>query len=203
MFLPLDTRDAANQILNGFNGQFLSFGDIQARNIRLKIMAKQEQIQSNAVTGAYVSLVPKPLIYFETVSNQVDRTSGFNFALGLDYTIWDGFKRVREIKRQKLKAEQMRIDRSLFSEKLYVEYKRLRSELDGSGERDGFVWEQAKLAEMGEEKALLLYKTGDLTYDQVHRQENGEGGGRDKLNHESSKPCIHSDRFGHNCRRFG
>jgi outer membrane protein TolC len=164
--LPLDTRDAANQILNGFNGQGISFADIQGRNLKLKMMAKQEQAQSNSVTGAYVSLVPKPLIIFESVSNQVDRTSGFNLGLGLDYTIWDGFRRVREIKRQKFKAEQLRIDRNMASERLYGDYKRMRSELDGSGEREGFFWEQAKVAEMGEEKALLMYKSGDLPYDQ-------------------------------------
>jgi hypothetical protein len=165
-YLPLDTRDAANQILAGFNGQLVTFAEIQAGNMPLKILAKKEQLQSNMVTGAYVALIPKPVFVFEDVQNQVDRTSGFNMALGLDYTIWDGFKRVRDIKRQKMKAEQLKIDRDKFSQRLYNQFKRLRVELGLSGEREGFNREQARLAELTEERAFLQYKAGEITYEQ-------------------------------------
>jgi hypothetical protein len=164
--LPLDTRDAANQILNGFNGALVTFGHVQSQNLSLKIMAKQEQLQSNRVTGAYVALVPKPFVYAEDVQNQVDRTSGFNLAVGLNYTLWDGFRRVREIKKQKMKAEQLQLDRSQLSQKLYNTFKNLRGELDASGEKEGFYREQAKLAELAEEKAFLSYKAGNLPYDE-------------------------------------
>jgi outer membrane protein TolC len=96
----------------------------------------------------------------------VDRTSGFNLALGLDYTIWDGFKRVREIKKQKMKAEQLSIDRDKYSQRLYNQFKRLRADLDLSGEREGFYREQARLAELTEEKAFLQYKAGEVPYEQ-------------------------------------
>jgi outer membrane protein TolC len=165
-YLPLDTRDAANQILAGFNGQLVTFAEIQGGNMGLKILAKKEQLQSNMTTGAYLALIPKPVFVLEDVQNQVDRTSGFNLALGLDYTVWDGFKRVREIKRQKMKAEQLRIDRDKFSQRLYNQFKRLRAELGLSGEREGFYREQARLAELTEEKAFLQYKSGEITYEQ-------------------------------------
>ena len=165
-YLPLDTRDAANQILAGFNGQLVTFAEIQGGNMPLKILAKKEQLQSNMTTGAYVALIPKPVFVLEDVQNQVDRTSGFNLALGLDYTIWDGFKRVRDIKRQKLKAEQLKIDRDKFSQRLYNQFKRLRGELGLSGEREGFNREQARLAELTEERAFLQYKAGEITYEQ-------------------------------------
>ncbi len=165
-YLPLDTRDAADQILAGFNGQVVTFPEIQGSNLRLKILAKKEQLQSNLVTGAYVSLVPRPILVLEDISDTVDRTSGFNMALGIDYTVWDGFKRVRDIKRQKMKAEQFKIDRSQFSRKLYNKFRNLRGELDLAGEREGFYREQARLAELTEEKAFLQYKSGEITYDQ-------------------------------------
>lgn len=164
--LPLETRDAANQILNGFNGNLITFGHVQGQNLSLKILAKQEQLQSSKVTGAYVALVPKPFVYVEDVQNQVDRTSGFNFAVGLNYTLWDGFRRVREIKKQKVKAEQAQLDRNQLSQKLYNSFKNLRGELDASGEKEGFYREQAKLAELAEEKAFLSYKAGSLPYDE-------------------------------------
>ncbi len=165
-YLPLDTRDAANQILGGFNGQYITFADVQGGNLGLKIAAKREQAQSNLVTGAYLALVPKPNLVLEQIDNQVDRTSGFNFALGLQYTIWDGFRRVREIKRQKMLAEQLKLDRNELSTKVYTQFKRLRSGLELSGEREAVVREQARLAELSEERALADYKAGAITYDQ-------------------------------------
>jgi outer membrane protein TolC len=165
-YLPLDTRDALNQVLNGFNGRAVTFGDVQARNYALKIIAKNEQLQSNFVTGAYVSLLPRPVMVFESIDNQVDRTSGFNFALGLDYTVWDGFRRVRDIKRQKMKGEQLKLDRDLLAKKVYGSFVQLRGLLNSSGEKEAFEREQAKLAEMSEEKAFTYYKAGSIPYEE-------------------------------------
>ncbi len=164
--LPLDTRDAVNQILAGFNGQFITFGDVQGGNLSLKMAAKKEQVQSNLVTGAYLALVPKPVLVMEQIDNQVDRTSGFNFAVGVQYSAWDGFKRVREIKRQKIIAEQLKLDRNELSTKLYTQFKLIRGGLELSGERETVIREQARLAELNEERALSDYKAGAITYDQ-------------------------------------
>ncbi len=164
--LPLDTRDAANQILGGFNGQFVTFADVQGGNLGLKIAAKKEQVQSNLVTGSYLALVPRPTLLVEDIGNQVDRTSGFNFAVGVEYSIWDGFRRVREIKRQKILAEQLKLDRSELSTKLYTQFKRIRDGLELSGERETVIREQARLAELSEERALSDYKAGTISYDQ-------------------------------------
>jgi len=165
-YLPLDTRDAANQILGGFNGQFVTFADVQGGNLGLKIAAKKEQVQSNLVTGSYLALVPRPTLLIEQIDNQVDRTSGFNFAVGVEYSLWDGFRRVREIKRQKILAEQMKLDRSELSTKLYTQFKRIRGGLELSGEKESVIREQARLSELNEERALSDYKAGAITYDQ-------------------------------------
>jgi len=165
MGLPLDTRDAVNQILRGFDGRFVTFADVQGSNLKLKIMAKREQVQSQRVTGSYVALLPRPVVVFEQIENQVDRSSGMNFAVGLDYTLWDGFLRVRDIKRQKMIARQLNIDRRQFSERLYVTFNQLRGTLDVSGEREALAREQAKLAELSEERAFLQYKAGTIGYD--------------------------------------
>ena len=168
--LPLDTRDAANQILNGFNGRWMTFADIQGRNIKLKMAAKKEQAQSVMVTGAYLQLVPKPLFVFTDNKNTPNTTSGVNMALGLDYILWDGFKRVRDISRQKFKAQQLEIDRKQLSEKLYSDFKKIRGEIESTGEQSSLSREQAKLADLAEEKAAILYKSGTMDYGEYSDQ---------------------------------
>jgi outer membrane protein TolC len=165
-YLPLDTRDAVKQILGGFNGETVTFPEIQANNLSLKILAKKEQLQSNYVTGAYVKLLPRPLIVFENVQNQPNAASGFNIALGLEYTLWDGFKAVRDIKRQKLNGRIAEIKRSEASQEIYGQFKKIRNVLQLAGEQEAYSREQAKLAELTEEKAFLGYKSGAEDYDQ-------------------------------------
>ncbi len=164
--LPLDTRDAANQILGGFNGRLVTFVQIQSNSLSLKVAAKKEQLQSNAVTGSYVALLPQPRLLMEGLTNQVDRTSGVNVALGLDYTLWDGFRRVRNIKRQKLESRMAAIDRKELSVEIYNRYREIQAELDLLGDRQAFCREQTRLAELNEERALTQYKAGQLPYEQ-------------------------------------
>jgi len=164
--LPLDTRDAVNQILRGFTGESVTFADVQGSSLPLKLAAKQEQLQSNSVTGSYVALLPRPVILFEDIQNEVDRRSGFNFAFGLDYTLWDGFKRVREIKRQKLKLQRAEIKRKELSEEMYILFNDLRNTLSSAGEMEGVYREQVTIAELSEERAFLGYKAGSLQYEQ-------------------------------------
>ena len=162
--LPLDTRDAVNQILRGFNGASVTFADIQGNNLGLKILAKKEQLRSNSVTGAYVSLLPRPVMLAEGISNEVDRASGFNLAFGLDYTLWDGFKRVRAIKKYKLEAQQAEIERKEASEDLYLAFKDLRNQLGLASEKESVAREQAKIMEMKEEQTFIAYKAGASDY---------------------------------------
>ncbi len=164
-YLPLDTRDAESQILGGFKGCGINFNTVQALNYDLKLLAKQEQLQSTIVTAAYVALVPQPTLVMEDLTNQQDRASGFNLAFGLNYMIWDGFRRVREIKRQKLEARKMAIDRKKLSEALYGEYRRLLDTIRLSESKSRYIWEQVNLAEMAEEKVFSQYKSGNAPYE--------------------------------------
>lgn len=156
--LPLDTRDAANQVLSGFNGRGITFGQIQGNNLALKILAKQEQLESNLVTGTYVAILPQPLVIFQDISNQVDRTSGLNFLFGFRYNLWDGFKGVRRIKRQKMEARQAKIEREEKSRALYEAYKRLRSSLEMANKQEALVRVQKTIAEKDAEQARRLEK---------------------------------------------
>jgi outer membrane protein TolC len=163
-YLPLDTRDAIEQLLSGFNGRLITFSDVQAANQRLQILAKKEQVQSVKIQGAYVAILPRPVFVFESLSNQVDRSSGFNLAVGFDHTLWDGFRAIRAIKREKLTARDMFLQRKEMSRHLYVNYRRLISQLDISAEREAFNREKERLAESTEERALDRYRSGELSY---------------------------------------
>jgi outer membrane protein TolC len=162
--LPLDTRDAPNQILAGVRGDLITFTDIQARNLNLRMLAKREQLQSSLVTGAYVELLPRPMLIMESLSNEVDRSSGFNFGFGLNYNIWDGFKRVRNIRRQKMEMRQLNLDRNMLSKKLYIEYRKLHTSLEMSAEKERLFHEAVRLAEYRADQAYSQYTAGRSQY---------------------------------------
>ena len=164
--LPLDTRDASNQILNGFQPKRITFADVQGGNLQLKVSAKKEQMQSSVVAGAYVALVPQPQLVFSQDANVPNAASGLNLGIGLNYMLWDGFRRVRDIKRQKLLAQKYNLDREELSQQLYLRFKKLKSGMSLSSERESLSREQAKLADLAEEKALSSYKSGQIDYNQ-------------------------------------
>jgi outer membrane protein TolC len=164
--LPLDTRNAVEQVLGGYNGQMTTFSDIQAANPKLKILAKKEQLQSVKVQGTYVAILPRPVILLESLSNEVDRVSGFNFAIGVDHTLWDGFRKIRDIKRQKMEMRVLNLERHEMSKQLYVKYRQLRTVLDTAADREAIQLEQEKLAELNEERTLSRFKSGTAAFEE-------------------------------------
>jgi len=164
-YLPLDTRDAINQVLNGFDASMVTFSDIQGENLVLKILAKKEQLQSVKVATAYMLLLPQPVLLFQNITNTPDVTSGLNVAIGFDQYIWDGFRRVRDVKRQKMILRQAHIERTTQSEALYNKYRTLHTTADVAAQTGALNREQSKLAELSEERELLRYKSGDVPFD--------------------------------------
>lgn len=112
----------------------------------MKILAKKEQLESSFVSACYVAILPQPLVIFQDISNEVDRTSGLNFLLGFKYNLWDGFKGVRRIKRQKMEARQAKIEREEQSRELYEAYRKLRATLEMVDRQEALVREQKGVA---------------------------------------------------------
>ncbi|MGC8603313.1 MAG: TolC family protein, partial [Desulfomonilaceae bacterium] len=121
-------------------------------------------MQSNAIAGAYLAILPQPQFVFQDNENTPNMASGLNLAVGLDYTIWDGFRRVRDIKRQKLMAQKYNLDREKLSHQLYVKFRKLKNAMALAGQRESLSREKAKLADLAEEKALNDYKSGLIDY---------------------------------------
>ena len=112
----------------------------------MRILAKREQLESNLVSATYVAILPQPMIIFQNISNEVDRSSGLNFLFGFKYNLWDGFKGVRRIKRQKMEARQAKIERKEKSRELYEAYKKLRTTLDMTDKQEALVRDQKRIA---------------------------------------------------------
>jgi outer membrane protein TolC len=108
--------------------------------------------------------VPQPQFVFQQDTNTPNATSGLNMGVGVDYKLWDGFKRVRDIRRQKLMAQKYNLDREKLSQQLYMKFKKIKSGLGLSNEKEGLSREQAKLADLAEEKALSNYRSGLIDY---------------------------------------
>ncbi len=164
-YLPLDTRDTVNQILAGFNGRGISFPEIESENWSLKISAKKEQVQSCAVTGAYVALLPQPSMVFQGNNNQVNAVNGLTASFGFNYILWDTFKRVRDIKRQKLNTRLANLEREELAVQLYQSYSGYLKDIDITAEKESLKREESKLAELVEDKTYVQYKAGDIPMD--------------------------------------
>jgi outer membrane protein TolC len=164
-YLPLDTRNAVDQVLGGFNGRMITFSDIQAGSFHLRIAAKKEQLQSLKTEGTYAAILPRPVLLFQSASGLANVASGLYLAIGFNHTLWDGFRRIRDIKRQKMEMRSLNLERHELSKDLYNKYRQIMALLDIAGERESFEQEQDKLVEQNEERAASRYKSGIVPFE--------------------------------------
>ena len=61
-------------------------------------------------------------------------------------------------------AQKYNLDREKLSQQLYMKFKKIKSGLGLSNEKEGLSREQAKLADLAEEKALSNYRSGLIDY---------------------------------------
>lgn len=100
--LTPDLREARQQVLGRFDAAAATLDQARARSYELKIQDIKKQLQAYKITLAKAKLLPSLLLGVQTPDPlSLTEARGLYFSVGLDVPVWDGFKRVRDISRQK------------------------------------------------------------------------------------------------------
>lgn len=100
--LELDWKEARRQVTGGFDINAATLGQARNRSYLLKIAELRKELQNYNIMMAKARLLPSVYVSASTP----DPLSGLQsrdlfFSVGLEVPVWDGFKRVRNISRQK------------------------------------------------------------------------------------------------------
>jgi outer membrane protein TolC len=106
--LTLNFHDSRHQVLGQFNPATASLQLAKHRSYELRSLAIQKKLQSYNVSLAIVQSLPTILFTTQTPDPlSVSTAQGLYVGFGLQVPVWDGFKRIRNVSRQKAALRQI------------------------------------------------------------------------------------------------
>jgi outer membrane protein TolC len=99
--LELHYKEARRQVMGAFDTAAASLEQAKARSYELKIAALKKELQNYNILLAKARLLPSFFIGAQSPDPLSSSARGLFFSVGLEVPVWDGFKRLRNISRQK------------------------------------------------------------------------------------------------------
>lgn len=105
------TSNAYAQVVGSFVPEQATLQIVSAHSTELQIREIQKRLQDLNISAAYAKYIPSPVISMRT-ADPLQNTSDNNFYLtvGINFQIWDGLDRSRNVTRQKNVLRQMEMD---------------------------------------------------------------------------------------------
>jgi outer membrane protein TolC len=103
-----NARDSEHQVLGQFNPATASLEQAKDRSYELKSLEIQKKLQGYKVSLAIAQSLPTILFNTQTPDPlSVSTAQGLYVGFGLQLPVWDGFKRIRNVSRQKAALRQI------------------------------------------------------------------------------------------------
>jgi outer membrane protein TolC len=159
-FTP-DLREVRRQVLGQFNPAAVTMDQVQARSYDLKVQEYVRQLQTLNVTLAKTKLLPSLWLAVQTPDPvTLGSVSGLYFSIGLDVPIWDGFKRYRNISRQRAILRQYDTDKELKELDLKDRWEMAQENLSNTAVARKMARAQEELAQLRERQGTIRYQSG-------------------------------------------
>lgn len=159
--LTLNLEQVQRQVFGQFDPATATLGQAKDRSYDLKIHEIKKQLQAYHVTLAKTRLLPTFLFGATTPDPLSGTTSkGLFFYLGLEVPVWDGFKRIRNISRQKTLLRQYDIETETKESDLSGKWQVSREDVRGAAALRKVAQAQEELARLKERQDEIHYKSG-------------------------------------------
>jgi outer membrane protein TolC len=163
--LRLDLKQTRRQVLGDFDPAQASLDKAQERDFDVRMKQLTQKLQTYKVTLAKMRFIPNFNLALETpdpVSSTINR--GTFFSVGLKFPIFDGFKRIRDIKRQNTILKQFASEEDVKAKELSQTWREAKEKLKSAGTVLKVADAQAELARLKERQAETLYRTGETEF---------------------------------------
>lgn len=159
--LDLDLRDARRQVLGTFDPAAATLETAKSRYHELKILEIKRQLQGYNVLLAKAKVLPSILFTTQTpdpLSYATDR--GLYVGFGLEVPIWDGFKRIRNVSRQKAVLKQVGSEKELKEIELEDKWLAAQEEVRNRAATRKLALSQEELTRLKERQSDIRYQSG-------------------------------------------
>lgn len=159
--LDLDCKDARRQVRGDFDPAAVSLEQARDRSYLLKIAELKKELQNYNILMARARLLPSVFMGATTP----DPLSGVQsrelfFSVGLEVPVWDGFKRVRNISRQKTIFRQFGVEKEEKALELADKWFDVQENLRAAEVDRKAALDLEELARLKERQSEIRYHTG-------------------------------------------
>jgi outer membrane protein TolC len=164
--LRLDLKQTRRQVLGDFDPATASREKGEDLSFDVRIKKLTQELQSWNVTLAKMKFLPNVNLALQTPDplNQSSTQGGMFFSVGLNFPLFDGFKRVRDITRQKTILKQFDSEEQVTATEFTQKWREAEGEYRKAATALRVAKAQAELAGLKERQGETLYRTGEKEF---------------------------------------
>ncbi|MDP3181517.1 MAG: TolC family protein [Desulfobaccales bacterium] len=159
--LTLNLEQVQRQVFGQFDPAATTLGQAKARSYDLKTHEIKKQLQAYNITLAKTRVLPN-FLFGVTTPDPLSMTTakGFFFYIGLEVPVWDGFKRIRNISRQKTLLRQIDVETETKESDLSGKWQVSLEDVRGAAASRKVAQAQEELGRLKERQNEIRYKSG-------------------------------------------
>jgi len=163
--LRLDVSKARSQVLGDFQPQKANLQEAQERSFDVRIKKLAQELQSWNVALSKMKFIPSLNVALQSPDPlSLTNVRGTFFSVGLTFPIFEGFKRVRDIQRQKTVLQQFASEETVKADELNQLWREAEEKLDRAAATLRLTQAQVELARLKESQAETLYRTAQKDF---------------------------------------
>jgi outer membrane protein TolC len=163
--LELDLEEGYKQLMSDFDTREAALAAARKHSFDLKVAQIKEKLQDMNIIMAYTKFLPSLHMYLETTDPLSGEEQGtLYFSVGLEVPLWDGFKRVRNVSRQKLIRRQLRADRRDTDHELVGHWQAAHDRLRQTDASARLGRSRSRLAALQERESLIRYQSHQVQF---------------------------------------
>jgi outer membrane protein TolC len=159
--VDFDLRDARRQVTGSFDPAAVTLEQAKDKSYDLKMLELKKEIQGHMVTVAKAKIFPSILFTTQTPDPlSVTNARGLYVALGVEVPVWDGFKRIRNVSRQKAVLRQFGADKDVKENDLTDKWNTIQEDLRSAAANLKLAQSQEELERLKERQGEIRYQSG-------------------------------------------
>jgi Outer membrane efflux protein len=159
--IDLDLGDARRQVLGNFDPAAATLEQAKANSFDLKALELKKKMQGYNIALAKARIFPS-LLFNATTPDPLSAVSGHGIfvGFGLEVPVWDGFKRIRNVSRQKAILRQFGAEKDVKEDDLTDKWNSLQGDRSMAAAALKAAQSQEELARLKERQGEIQYNSG-------------------------------------------
>ncbi len=163
--LALDLPAGLQQVIGSFDPKKNGLDQARRHSLELKVQRLKEQLQAMNITLAYTKFLPT---FHMTLENPdpltAENENALYFSVGIELAIWEGFKQVRNVQRQRMILQQFKQERRQKELSVTALWQGARDRVSQTRAALKLASTRERLTGLREREALIAYQVQQTTF---------------------------------------